>query len=488
MRRNALIIACTLVILSGCAGFRSEVWMPAQLPLPSVTERLETPGFWIDRSGDLDTLLMTVSEIEEFNRRALGLEVYLNDVFSLSEVKSAEDVLGMITPLCEWAENGGFIGHDNFPLTPEFFADIKGLMALDELPGTVTVAWGMTVRETDVRVLPTKELALEEINDYQFDYFQMSRLSWGTPVAVIWTTVDGSWSYIVSPYVSGWVKSDDIGIARNRDVVMDHLAADPFLVVTGPVIPVYGGDESLTRRENDAGAYLGGLRLGSRVPLAAETESAWKVRVPVRDKAGFLEFVTGFIEKDVSVNRGYLPYTRRNVITTAFSMLDERYGWGGMWGYWDCSAFVRDVFSVFGFVLPRNSTSQSKVGTILGAFDTDTRISDKYAVLDTAPPGATILRLPGHVMIYLGTYDDNYYVIHDIWAYRTSDALGRKYLVGIGRVAVSELTLGEGGARGSLIERITHVVLMTLPESGTDPVSRLLPMNMVSPKIVRMPY
>lgn len=444
--------------------------MPAELPLPSVTERLETPEFWIDRTGDLDVVLMSASEIEAFNRRALELEVYLNDVFSLSETKSGGEVLLMISPLSDWAESGGFIGHDNFPLTPEFFADMKEFMALDDMPGSVTVVWGMTVRETDVRVLPTEELALEEMNDYQFDYFQMSRLSWGTPVAVMWETSDGSWSYIVSPYVSGWVESCDIGIARDRDEVTSYGAADPFLVVVGPMAPVYGEGATFSRHKADRGTYLGGLRLGSRVPLVSETEGAWEVRVPVRGKGGSLAFATGFIEKDASIHTGYLPYTRRNVIAVSFSMQGERYGWGGMWGYWDCSAFVRDVFSAFGFVLPRNSTSQSKVGVVLGEFDADTPVSEKYAVLDTAPPGMSILRLPGHVMIYLGTYDDAYYVIHDIWAYRTKD-LGRKYLVGVGRVAVSELTLGKGGARGSLIERITHVILLTLPEDGTDPDS-----------------
>ena len=467
MKRNALAVACALLVLSGCAGLRSEVWMPAQLPLPSVTERLEAPEFWIDRIGDPDILLMSASEIEAFNRRALDLGVYLNDLAALSETKSTEDVREMIVPLCEWAEGGGFIGHDNFPLAPEFFAEMRTFMALDDLPGEVTAAWGLTVRETDVRVLPTSELALEEADDYQFDYFQMSRLSWGTPVAVVWRTTDGSWSYIVSPYVSGWVESCDIGVARDRDTVLDYGTADPFLVVTGPMTPVYGTGGPPSLHLGDGTAYLGGLRLGSRAPLTGESEDAWEVRVPVRGEDGSLEFAAGLIKKDAPVHEGYLPYTQRNVIAIAFSMQGERYGWGGMWGYWDCSAFVRDVFGVFGFVLPRNSTSQAKVGTPLGEFDADTRISEKHAVLDTAPPGATVLRLPGHVMIYLGAYDGNYYVIHDLWAYRTKD-LGRKYLVGVGRVAVSNLTLGKGGARGSLIERITHVVLMTLPDGGAD--------------------
>ena len=137
-----------------------------------------------------------------------------------------------------------------------------------------------------------------------------------------------------------------------------------------------------------------------------------------------------------------------------------------MWGFWDCSSYVRDVFGAYGFVLPRNSTSQSKIGVMLGAFDKDTPVDDKYEVLKDAPPGITILRLPGHVMIYLGEVDGKHYVIHDTWGYRDRGPLGRPRLKNIGRVVISELSLGKGGKRGSLIERITHVVIIKGDDSA----------------------
>ena len=233
-------------------------------------------------------------------------------------------------------------------------------------------------------------------------------------------------------------------------MVFDYLGKEPFIVICGPRADVYSN--------TDWKNYAGNLRIGARVPLLDEGEDFFEVEIPVRGFDGSLKFETGYVSASAPVFRGYPPYTPENVLVFAFSMIGRRYGWGGMWGYWDCSAFVRDVFSTFGFNLPRNSTSQSKVGVPIGKFDSDTPTDEKIKVIDNAPPAVTLLRLPGHVMIYLGEYEGRYYVIHDSWAYRGRDDLGRSRLIGIGRVVVSELNLGRGGRRGSLIERITDVV------------------------------
>ena len=39
-------------------------------------------------------------------------------------------------------------------------------------------------------------------------------------------------------------------------------------------------------------------------------------------------------------------------------------------------------------------------------------------MLDQAPPLATTLRLPGHIMLYLGKQKGRYYVIHSIWGFQ----------------------------------------------------------------------
>ena len=68
-------------------------------------------------------------------------------------------------------------------------------------------------------------------------------------------------------------------------------------------------------------------------------------------------------------------------------------------------------------------------------------------------PGATLLRLPGHIMLYLGTVDGRPYVVQEIWGYREPGP-GRDRVRLINRVVVSDLSLGTGSWRGSLLSRI----------------------------------
>ncbi|MBN1574423.1 MAG: SH3 domain-containing protein [Deltaproteobacteria bacterium] len=445
-------VLLVFTISSGCAAITAETRSLAPMPLPSVTRDMESPKFWSDRLADPTKIVMTEDEISAFNREMLKTDVYLNDLPSFPKRINGQEMRDKAIELLIWAKSHPFFGHDNYPITEVFFAEMEAAMNLDELPETVEVRWGMTVRETDVRVLPSREIAMEAKDDYEFDYFQMSLLSFGTPLAVLGKTKDGRWSFAVTPYVSGWVRTQDIGVSKSRVEILKYIKKRNFLTVAGPWAELYS-DRGLKN-------YAGRLRLGTRVPLIKKRGGIYEVSVPSREFNGSLAFRRGYLGAKAQVDPGYPTYTQKGVIDTAFTMLGISYGWGGMWGFWDCSSYVRDVFGVYGFVLPRNSTSQSKIGVVLGTFEEGTPVKEKCKVLEGAPPGITILRLPGHVMIYLGEFDGKHYVIHDTWGYRTRGPMGRPRLKNIGRVVISELSLGEGGKRGSLIERITHVVII----------------------------
>ena len=449
MKRFAALIP-VLFLITSCASLSPEVRLPAAFPLPSVHEPMETAEFWINRLAEPDRVLMTGSEIEEFNRKNTRADVYITDILDYPATLTKKEVREMIVPLTDWAREHVRYGHDNLPVGAGFIADIEKNIGLDSLPDTVRVRFGMITEAADLRVIPTAEIGMEDEDAYEFDMLQASLLSPGTPVAVVSDTADLRWFFVVTPYTSGWVEAESVGIASSRGEIWRYLDAKPFIVVTGPEVDVFS-DREMNR-------HGGTLRLGCRAPLVGRSGDAFVVVVVGRAFDGTLIFPRGFVAADGPVHEGYLPYSGKNVITVAFSMKDRRYGWGGMCGYWDCSSYVRDVFSVFGIVLPRNSTSQGKAGAPVGHFEAKAAPADKYAMLDTALPGFSLLLLPGHVMIYLGEYGGRYYAVHDLWAYRTRGDLGRRELFGVGRVAVSDLTLGKGGIRGSLIERITDIV------------------------------
>jgi hypothetical protein len=59
-------------------------------------------------------------------------------------------------------------------------------------------------------------------------------------------------------------------------------------------------------------------------------------------------------------------------------------------------------------------------------------------------------------MLYLGKDRGRYYVIHNIWGIQKAGEFGF-VMEKIGRVVVSDLSLGSSGPNGSLFDRITDI-------------------------------
>ncbi len=110
-----------------------------------------------------------------------------------------------------------------------------------------------------------------------------------------------------------------------------------------------------------------------------------------------------------------------------------------------------DIFTCFGIRMPRNSSQQAGIGREIARFDISKKLS----------PGISTLYLSGHIMLYLGKDNGNYYVIHDTWAY-TEGKWPCAIKKHIGRVAVSDLSLGEYGKTGSLLERLKIIRTITV--------------------------
>jgi hypothetical protein len=164
-----------------------------------------------------------------------------------------------------------------------------------------------------------------------------------------------------------------------------------------------------------------------------------------------LTFWKGYVRPGKDVHQGFLPYTQENVARQAFKMLHHPYGWGDISNGRDCSRFIMDLFRTFGIFMPRNSMEQAKVGIDLMK---GKNIKEKEKILDQAIPLATTLRLPGHIMLYLGKDKGKHYVIHSVWGIEKSTKVGPT-LEKIGRVVVSDLSLGGKGSNGSLLNRLT---------------------------------
>ena len=119
-------------------------------------------------------------------------------------------------------------------------------------------------------------------------------------------------------------------------------------------------------------------------------------------------------------------------------LINQSYGWGGLYNNRDCSSMIRDLFTPFGIWFPRNSKSQKNVGKSKNISKLSDKKKESY-ILNNAIAYKTLLWLPGHIMLYIGKENNKPLVFHNIWGLRTIDEMKRLI---IGKAVITTLTPG----------------------------------------------
>jgi hypothetical protein len=171
------------------------------------------------------------------------------------------------------------------------------------------------------------------------------------------------------------------------------------------------------------------------LPFVGEDELSYSVLVFDRHN--------GLIEAKLPLKdalKGSLLLNKENLISLSNALIGKKYGWGGMYEERDCSSTLRDMYASFGIWLPRNSSMQAKIGKVISLEG----LSDNEKILRITKDAVafeTLLYRPGHILLYLGTYEGEIMVFHNTWGIRTtlSGFEGRNI---IGKTVISTLKLG----------------------------------------------
>jgi len=423
--------------------------------LPNVTPKMENPYFWINKIKDPERLLLPIEKIQKMNEENLKRkESYLCSVRSMKENWTKEEILDLLKE--DW-EGFGKKGETRYgrrgnPLDDSFWNEIKENWNEDVLKEINPILFGMIIKRTDIRVFPTDEFSLNSPDQSDFDQFQHSMIPPGSPVGIYHFSRDHRWVYAQTSFIRGWIRVEDVAIAKRKDEIFKD--ENEFLVTTGNFVKIYKDPFF-----NELALIA---QMGSLFPLLSPPDSAktlppsYMVKIPQKKGDGSLSFQKGYIPLSEEVHLGFLPYTQKNVALQAFKMLSHPYGWGEMGGGRDCSRFIMDIFNTFGFLFPRNSKYQAMIGIPLLNKEAPNR-KEKQWGLDRAVPLATLIRTPGHIMLYLGKDKGRYYVIHSLWGFQTGGDWIQPKVKKVGRVVVSDLSLGKDGPHGSLFDRITEI-------------------------------
>ena len=290
----------------------------------------------------------------------------------------------------------------------------------------------ITLREVNVRAFPTQRPLLRDPQrageGFPFDYLQNSTIHANKPLLVTHYSKDREWVHVFSSFAYGWVKASDIAFLEKRHTNLWQKAEQ--ILVTKENEPIY----SLK------GEFLFKSKIGMMFALIDENESEYIVLTVSSYKNSQPLFLKSKISKQ-SAHKGILSFNTENMDLIVDEMLKSNYGWGGMYGQRDCSSTLRDLYTPFGIWLPRNSYQQSKVGDVLSLEELSDE--EKIATIkDKAIPFKSLLYKKGHIVLYVGTFNDEIIIFQNTWGIRTkeSDTEGRFI---IGKTIFSTLSVGE---------------------------------------------
>lgn len=393
-----------------------------------VTNEMNTADYWINKDPKvLNTLLMNNSQISQFNSKYFRQSPYLQSLFLSPEFLSSEELIHLFNTYTRFTGEMVYKS-DSTKFTETDIDSIRNNIGFDKLHAHIPVRYGITVRRCLQRMIPYPAPLYRALDSKDIDRSLETAIYPNEPVLIYHVSRDKKWYFARIYNCIGWVPVKDVALIT-KSALEQHLASPDFVVVITnrlmlPVPKIHRGTEMVQ------------CDLGTRIILQATSPFSWskklQLKFPARRPNGWVRWATIPISPSPMLHKGWLPYTRANILRTAFTCLGEPYGWGGMYDARDCSALIQDIHRCFGIYLPRNAGQQSEFNPGTQYEFKEDWMEFNEQRLDNILPG-TIIFLRGHVVIYLGKDADKHYIIHDVHGFyrRIDDQLIKQPYSGV---------------------------------------------------------
>jgi hypothetical protein len=453
-----MLLMVMLMCLTTVGFAQDETPKPVHAPrvLPGVEPEMLTPEYWIAIQDDPDEIIMTPEEIVAFNadvrirsvvfRDQFGkpdpminnfsgkmrLGLYMNPILPLDLPATipGDSLIAWMDDSAEIISERGYFDNRNAPYSDVMKQAVLDRMDRATVPNTIQRRWGLIVERADVRIYPTATPGFSETK-WELDYFQITSVHTLEPVAILHESVDGEYYYVQTPIARGWIAAKCIAVG-DRDTVRGYVDDPGFLMAIGDRVPIYG-DPGHTH-------FIQYLYYSARLPLKSRATSGYVVRLPYRAFDGSLAETDAYISADADVHEGRLVFTKRNVLTQIFKLLDQPYGWADQQGKRDCSGTQRVTLKCFGIVTGRwpNFLFLAAQPENITTIDSDLTTEEKIAQVRKIEPVITWAGSGGHAIMLLGEGANGklYYLHQAGWGYDEAD--GRHCFVN--RVSINEAT------------------------------------------------
>lgn len=342
------------------------------------------------------------------------------------------------------------------PYPQDWFASVRSNADREGFPSGSRA--GITVRTSNVRVLPTQEPVFFDPDQagqgYPFDMMQNSVLWASTPVRVVHRSRDKAWLLVQTDWVSGWVRAQDVAWVSSEQ---------QELIQQSPLLAVSKDNLSLA---DSRGTFHSQAHIGTLLAVQKKTRHSFQVMLPARGANGHLQIQSGFVSRQ-DARRFPFRLGPEEVASLAGEMMDQIYGWGGLYSRRDCSASIRDLFAPFGLWLPRNSSQQAEAGQVIDLSGLSAADKEEL-IIQRGEPFFTLLWKPGHIMLYIGQYQERPVIWHTMWGVKTQTLLAGEGRHVVGRTVITSLRPGDelpslARPEGLLINGIERMILVMKP-------------------------
>ena len=414
--------------------------------LPGTIPEMRDPSWWVARMARPDDVIMTPDEIvrrnEAYNRfihtadpfamvdadRKPVLTTYWPnqivmrpDFTALPARAAADTVRRRIRDAITFLHRGNYGDINAVKYRPEDIDGFEREMAFNDIPDQIQVKQAIAVRTTRMRNVPSlfpMEPGYVDTDGKRWGYWNVCVVDMGTPLTVFHRSRSGEYVYALGDRGYGWIASEDIAFARSDDV-QRFTDPDPFVVCTGDRVLLYTDEQC---------SYVSGwFRMGVRLPIAPGTDPR-HVLVPVRRANGDLTTDTLWLAPDADVSVGWLPYTRRNVVQTAFKLLDNPYDFTGIAFLREHVTNINAVFTCFGFKLPLHGDLYTFYGDNTEVLKPAVGLDEQYRVILEHEPFVTIQSGRGHAQLLLGEWEGRP-IVFDQHGYSYQDETGKELVV-----------------------------------------------------------
>lgn len=416
------------MLLSSCARKQEE------LEENRADQKAQT-GVEIVKPEQIQDLKIVPQDVRIFAKIVKGYEKFSQEKYEKNYFK-VWDYNKTQTTLKEamWAHNTYKVGNtygENLQLLKQSFYDAKLQNANFKQFATLN-RQAISLKYLNLRAMPTSEPILLDPTKagegFPFDYLQNSTIEANKPLFLSHYSKDGKWAFVESSFAYGWVKARSIAIIEKKYTDEWQKAQQMFVVKEG--VSVYSEDNH----------FLFKTRIGMMFALVDEDDESYRVLAISKYKDSKPLYVKARIDKDV-LSRGNLAFSSKNITKILKEVATKNYGWGGIYGQRDCSSTLRDFYAPFGLWLPRNSYQQSSMGQVI-SLESLTPEQKINTIKDKAVPFRTLLYKRGHIVLYVGTYDDKVIIFQNVWGVKTlHDGVEGRFI--IGRPVFSTLEIGK---------------------------------------------